>query len=184
MMIKLTRNQGCLLLLSLFCGLLLAGGCKKEEQAPPPPPPAQNEPPKIVPPPVQKQHSTAAVSVNTAPSMDFAAKKDPFKSLAPAEEQAEKTVGSARAAQLLPIQSYELSKFRVAGIIVGLKENTALVIDPSGKGYVVKQGMLIGDSDGRITRITATSIEVLEKYRDDNGRMRSRTVKLTLPRKR
>jgi type IV pilus assembly protein PilP len=44
--------------------------------------------------------------------------------------------------------------------------------------------MLIGDSEGQITRITATAIEVLEKYKDDDGRMKRRTVKLTLPKKR
>jgi type IV pilus assembly protein PilP len=77
-----------------------------------------------------------------------------------------------------------LSKFKVSGIIVGLKENRALVIDPAGKGYVVKKGMLIGDSDGQITDITATSIVVQEKYRDDNGHIKSRTVQLTLPKKK
>ena len=178
-MIKLTRNNSGLLLLSLLGGLLMSGGCKKEEQ--PPSPPAPQVAPKVTPPPVQKQQSTAGVSVNTSPSLDFSMRKDPFKSLAPADVQP--TV-SARSADLLPIQSYELSKFKVAGIIAGLKENTALVIDPSGKGYVVKKGMLIGDSEGQITRITATAIEVLEKYKDDNGRIKSRTVKLTLPKKR
>ena len=54
----------------------------------------------------------------------------------------------------------------------------------SGKGYVLKQGMLIGDNDGRISRITATTVEVVENYRDDNGRIRKRTVKLTLPQKK
>ena len=72
----------------------------------------------------------------------------------------------------------------MAGIIVGLVENRALVIDPVGKGYVVKQGMLIGDNDGRISKITATTIEVIENYRDDNGHISKRTVRLTLPQKK
>ena len=91
--------------------------------------------------------------------------------------------GTKSTKDLLPIQSYELSKFKVAGIIVGLKENTALVIDPAGKGYVVKQGMLIGSDDGKITRITATTIEVVESY-NDNGRIRKKTSKLILPQKK
>jgi type IV pilus assembly protein PilP len=172
------KNNYCLLLCFLFCGLLLWGGCNKEEKKPPH---SHPKTPKNTPPPVQGQLSSAAISVNTPSSLDFSMRKDPFKSLAPS---ALKPAGSGRSADLLPIQSYELSKFKVAGIIVGLKENKALVIDPSGKGYVVKQGMLIGDSEGQITRITATAIEVLEKYKDDNGRIKSRTVKLTLPKKR
>jgi len=178
---RLKRNNGFKfsLVLGLACGLMLAGGCKKGEN--PPPPPAKKVQAKNPPPPVQKQQSSAAVSTNTAPSLDFANRKDPFKPFIPAAEQPGKQAGSA---ELLPIQGFELSKFKVEGIIVGLKENRALVVDPSGKGYVVKKGMLIGDSDGRITRITATSIEVLERYRDDSGRMKSRTVQLTLPKKK
>ena len=59
----------------------------------------------------------------------------------------------------------------------------ALIIDPAGKGYVVKQGMAIGINNGVITRITPSFIEVAERYRDDTGRMTKRTVKLSLPKK-
>ena len=182
-MIKLTRNNGYIFSLLLIGGLLLSGGCNKEEKNTPPSPAHQAQA-KNTPPPVQKQPSSANVSANTVPSLEFANRKDPFKPFVPAVAQPEKPIGSVRTSEQLPIQSYELSKFKVAGIIVGLKENTALVVDPSGKGYVVKRGMLIGDSDGRITRITATSIEVIEKYRDDGGRIKSRTVQLTLPKKK
>ena len=88
------------------------------------------------------------------------------------------------AADLLPIQSYEVSKFKVAGIIAGLRENQALVIDPNGKGYVVKAGMQIGNANGRISRITSSSVEVVERYREGGGRPKSRTIVLTLPKKR
>ena len=91
---------------------------------------------------------------------------------------------SARTADLLPIQIYDVSKFKVSGIIVGLKANSALIIDPAGKGYVVKEGMLIGNNDGRISKITASSLEVAESYRDDNGHLSKRTIKLTLPQKK
>jgi type IV pilus assembly protein PilP len=69
------------------------------------------------------------------------------------------------------------------GIITGLKENSALVVDPGGKAYVVKSGMEIGKNGGQIHKISNTSIEVIEQYRDENGKIRKRTVKLTLPRK-
>jgi type IV pilus assembly protein PilP len=160
----------------------MSQGCKKGEDSPPPPPSQTNA--AKVKPPVQKQQSSAQISPTAQQATDFTSKKDPFKPFMPVAAQSAKQAGSSRSTDLLPIQSYELSKFRVAGIIVGLKENSALVIDPSGKGYVVKEGMLIGDSDGRITKITATSIEVLEKYQAENGRIKSRLVKLTLPKKK
>ena len=85
-----------------------------------------------------------------------------------------------RTAGLLPIQSYDLSKFKVSGIIVGLKENRALIVDPTGKGYVVRQGMAIGTNDGTIVKITPSYIEVAETYREDSGKLRKRNVKLSL----
>jgi type IV pilus assembly protein PilP len=112
--------------------------------------------------------------------------KDPFKPFVSPQAQIAKpsaSVATTSTNELLPIQSYELSKFKVVGIIVGLKENRALVIDPAGKGYVVKQGMLIGSNNGHISRITGTSIEVVESY-NDNGHVRKRTSKLYLPQKK
>jgi type IV pilus assembly protein PilP len=177
------RNSHYLLLIFLITWLSILVGCKQNEQ-PPPPPPAVHSTAVKVRPPIQKQQSTAKAAENFAPSSDFSSKKDPFKSFVAPQAQVARPVTSAKAANLLPIQSYDLSKFKVAGIIVGLKENRALVIDPAGKGYVLKQGMMIGDNDGRISRITSTTVEVVENYRDDNGRISKRTVKLTLPQKK
>lgn len=181
------RNSKSLIMVLLIAGLLLPVGCKKEEQ-PPSQPPAKPAPAVKVLPPLQKQPSSAKIGVNLASSLAFDKRKDPFKPFVTFQAQIAKPVASAGAhrssKELLPIQSYELSKFKVAGIIVGLKENRALVIDPAGKGYVVKQGMLIGSSDGHVTRITATTIEVVESYKDDNGRFRKKTSKLSLPQKK
>lgn len=177
------RNNYYPVLLLLLAVLLLSGGCNKEEQSSSVPA-AHKAIGKSTPPPVQKQQSTVSIPAINSTSLDFVNRKDPFKPFATAKPEPEKGVGSLRSGDLLPIQSYEVSKFKVVGIIVGLKENRALVIDPSGKGYVVKKGMLIGDSDGRIERITATTIDILEKYRNESGRIKSRTVKLTLPQKK
>jgi type IV pilus assembly protein PilP len=177
------RNSPYLLSLLLIAGLLIPGGCNQQEQ-PPSPPPAQTAPRVKVSPPVQKPQTSARISENAASSLVFTDRKDPFKSLLSLQGQAAKPSASTRTKNSLPIQSYDLSKFKVAGIIVGLVENRALVVDPVGKGYVVKQGMLIGDNDGRISKITATTIEVIENYRDDNGHISKRTVRLTLPQKK
>jgi type IV pilus assembly protein PilP len=179
------RNNNYLIMVYLVVGLLVLGGCKKEGETPTPPT-AKPMPAVKVTTPVQKPLSSAKIGENLAPSLDFNNRKDPFKSSVAPKAQVAKpaaSTGKNSTKDLLPIQSYELSKFKVAGIIVGLKENTALVIDPAGKGYVVKQGMLIGSDDGKITRITATTIEVVESY-NDNGRIRKKTSKLILPQKK
>jgi type IV pilus assembly protein PilP len=179
---KKRKTNFCLFIL-LIAGLLMMWGCNKNEQPVATPPPQHAKAVKP-PPPVQKQQSSVNVSSHISPAIDFANRKDPFKAFVATKTQPERKATSARTGELLPIQSFEVEKFKISGIIIGLKENRALVLDPSGKGYVVKQGMLIGDNDGRITKITATTIEVFEKYRDENGRIKSRTVKLTLPQKK
>ncbi len=176
------RNSRYLVMIPLIAGILLSAGCKKEEQ-PPPPPPVRHAPATKAVVPVQPQHSSAKASGNAAASLDFVNRKDPFKPFLAPPAPAAKQAAVATNRDLLPIQNFELSKFKVAGIIVGLKENTALVTDPAGKGYVVKQGMLIGSNNGRISRITATSIEVVESY-NENGRIRKKISKLTLSQKK
>lgn len=169
---------------------VLSGCSKKEPAAPPAEPakaPAQPAPKPAV--PVQKQVSSAVLAGGT---VDFSKKTDPFKPYGPAvitqPSPAQPGQGAGQQApqprgEVLPIQSFEVSKFKVAGIIAGLQENRALVIDPNGKGYVVQTGMQIGNNNGRISRITASAVEVVEKYKE-GGRTKSRTIVLTLAKKR
>jgi type IV pilus assembly protein PilP len=171
----------------------LAGCSKKEPESPPPPKHAQA--PKPAPKPagagqVQPQLSSAKVNPS---QLDFKKRTDPFKPFAAALPPPKTATGQPEAGQpapppasgeLLPIQSFDITKFKVAGIIAGLTQNRALLIDPNGKGYVVQVGMVIGSSNGRITRITASGVEVLESFKGDNGRIRKRRVVLTLAKKR
>jgi len=138
-------------------------------------------------PEVQKQVSSARISPPPGGiSLDFSNRRDPFRPYVqtPAAQKAGRGTAARPARDLLPIQSFDTERFKVSGIIAGIRENSALVIDPNGKGYVVKEGMLIGSNDGRIKKITASTVEVEESYRDDNGKVRKRSVKLALTRKK
>ena len=83
----------------------------------------------------------------------------------------------------LPIHSFDVSQFKLIGIITGGRENQAMVTDPGGKGYVLKVGMSIGKNDGKIISISSNGVGILEQFKDDNGRVRKENIKLTLPRK-
>lgn len=158
-------------------------GCKKEE-TPPAQVPASVQ--KKAPPkgqsPVQGKISSAQLTPHAGQQFDVSSKKDPFKPYV-IEQKAAKPVHRTRSEDALPIQQYEVGQFRVAGIIVGLKENRAQIIDPMGKAYIVREGMRIGSNDGKIVKISATGIEVLELFREDNGKIVRRIVKLTLAKK-
>jgi type IV pilus assembly protein PilP len=148
-----------------------------------PPPktvPASKPAAKVIP-PIQKQVSSVRTVAGTGSQFDFSNKKDPFKPFVVETKTAKPNIGGPISG--LPIQNFEVSQFRVLGLITGLKQDSALVVDPNGKAYVVKPGMEIGKNNGRIVKITSSSIEVYEQFRDEAGKLRKRTVRLTLPRK-
>lgn len=180
------RNKNGLFLIAAVATLaLVCGGCNKGDEAPPPAPTDAPKPNAKVKPPVQAQTSSAQLPSGGPHSLDFSGRKDPFKPFIQAKAQRPAaSSGSLPSAGLLPIQGYSVGQFRVTGIIAGFKENKALIVDPAGKGYVVKAGMRIGNNNGVISKVTPSYLEVVERSRDDvTGKMSRRTVKLTLPKK-
>lgn len=172
-------NKSHISALLLLSAIICVGACKKEEQKPAAPAPKSAVKPVV---PVQKRISSALPAAPGSAQLDFTTKKDPFKPFVVVAPKAPSVSGKPRLG-MLPIQNYDVAQFKVIGIVAGLKENRAMIVDPAGKGYVVRPGMLIGKNDGRITRITSSAIEVLESYRNDSGKVRKNVVKLTLPRK-
>jgi type IV pilus assembly protein PilP len=181
---KKSTNKRTRLFVLLIGALLASSGCAKKEQPQPQPPRPKPIIKHAV--PVQIQASTAKTLVTGKALLDFSNKKDPFKPFITAQSSKAPphSVSGTPAGEILPIQSYDSNRFRVAGIITGLRENTALIIDPAGRGYVVHVGMMIGTNDGRIHRITPSAIEVIEQYHDDNGHLRKRSVILSLAKKK
>jgi len=182
-------------------------GCKNKE-----PQPAAPQTSATVKPPVQEQQnlaqnnakkvvqgtpSSAASRTNAAVNpviglppppvnqFDFSNKKDPFKPFVVVKAVATPTPDDLKKALQsgLPIHSFDVSQFRLIGVVTGGKENQAMVVDPNGKGYVLKIGMTIGKNDGRITSINTSGVDVLEQFKDDNGRVRKENIRITLPRK-
>ena len=184
------RNRATAILVTCPLVIALVAGCKKDE-APPPQSVQPAKPASAIQKPLSGakagvQKTLSAARTPGVAAIDFATKKDPFKPAVTAPlptdkkgEQPAKKVGD-----LLPIQSYETEKFKVVGIITGINENRALMIDPSGKAYVVRKGMAVGNSDGTVAKVNPNSVEIVEKFRDDDGHVRKRTVKLTLTRKK
>ncbi len=136
--------------------------------------------------PVQKQTSSALrLPPPPVNQFDFSNKKDPFKPFVAVKLEQKNTPERPIKTLInsLPIHSFDISQFKLIGIVTGGRENQAMVTDPGGKGYVLKVGMTIGKNDGRIVSISSTGVDILEQFKDDNGRVRKEKIKLTLPRK-
>ncbi len=182
---NLSKNSGtCLLTVVLGAAFLLAACHRKEPQ--PAPPAAAAKPAAPQPKPVQKPVSSAlALPHPPVTQFDFSSKKDPFKPFVAVKAEPNGSEARERRAsrEAIPIHSFDVRQFKLIGIITGGRENLAQVVDPKGKGYVLKVGMTIGSNEGRVAAITASGVEVLEQFRDDTGKVRKERVKITLPRK-
>ncbi len=182
----LQRNNRAYTVAALVIFAALVSGCSKKEQ------PAPVAATVVV---VQQQQAKAvqkpvsSVAVKLAPPLptnqfDFSVKKDPFKpDIALKIAQSSPADIKKALKDGLPIHSFDVSQFRLIGIVTGVKENQAMVVDPNGKGYVLKTGMTIGKNDGRVTAVTINGVDVVEQFKDDSGRVRKENIKITLPRK-
>jgi type IV pilus assembly protein PilP len=185
----LQRNRRARTLAALVIVATLVCGCNKKEQPAPvaaPPVPAQVQPQQVT--PVQKPLSSASVKLAPPQSVnqfDFSGKKDPFKPDIAVKVSPAPSTGDLKKAlqEGLPIHSFDVSQFRLIGVITGAKENQAMVVDPNGKGYVLKTGMTIGKNNGRISAVSINGVDVVEQFKDDSGRVRKENIKITLPRK-
>lgn len=161
-------------------------GCKNETPAVvPPAQPAKVAP--VVPKPVQKAVSSSArLPSQSGNQFDFSKRKDPFKPavvIKAAPSISEESAKKSKKLDVLPIHSFDIDKFILIGIITGGKQNQAMVVDPNKKGYVLKEGMKIGNNDGIVKSITPAGVKIEEHFIDDAGKRRTREIPLTLPRK-
>ena len=171
------RKNDQFLLAALALSLVMATvGCGDKESAPRP----GSVKHIVAKAPVQKR-SSSALPAPVPEQFDFSGKKDPFRSYVVATKV--KIALPIIQGKQLPIQQYEVNQFKVIGIITGLAENRALVQDPTGKSYVIKVGAFIGAYNGRVQEIKPNVIDIVEKYKEENGKIRQRVVKLALRRK-
>ena len=180
---SLTVMRGLVTLLAILM-VTMQAGCKKTP--PPPPTPAPAGPvvnqPKVI---VQKAVSSIKMAPAQTNQLDFSNKKDPFKPhiAVKVATQAELNKQKRELRPLLPLHSFDVSQFRLIGTVADPKGNKAMVVDPVGKGYVLKVGMTIGKNEGKITRIESSGVDVVEQFYDENNKVRKETIRIPLLRK-
>ena len=126
-----------------------------------------------------QQHSVKA------PQFDIASLRDPFSSyLERAAEQgkAKLAVQQQRLSNRKrePLEQFDLSTLKLVAIFKMGGERVAMVEDATSKGYVVRQGNYMGKHNGKVTRLNADSLVLVEEVLDPAGEIVKRPVTLTL----
>ncbi len=130
-----------------------------------------------------KAPTTASPATVNAPALvestegytyDPKSRRDPFLSLTRLVK-----VDKTRA-EMPPLQRVQISDLKLLGIMWGGYGYYGLVQTPDGKGYTVKEGMLMGTNNGVITTITDKAIIVSEPSIDVMGNKSTKEVELLL----
>ena len=107
-------------------------------------------------------------------SYDPAGKTDPFKSFI-AEQEAIEEKKKKQAKTYL--ETLDLSQLDLIAIIMGPKENWAMVRDSKGLGYVIRKGTPIGINGGVVHQIREKEVIIREEVRDfKRGQVKLRDI--------
>lgn len=163
----MTKPYNKLIIISLVLALS-SFGCKKET----PPPAAPPKPVVAPPPPLSKVVEEGGKKVEKE-----AAKRNPFKPFI--------AKGLVTEAQIVepqyPLQRYEISALKLVAVIWGLNGSVAMVETPDGKGYTVRNGDLVGNKGGKVSKVLNNQIIIEEKYKDYLGTVQTNEIILALP---
>ena len=79
-----------------------------------------------------------------------------------------------------PLEHYELGQLAVTAIVWKADRQRALVSDPTGSAYVVKEGSKIGKNDGLVIHIGDNLVLVKETYFDFAGERSTKDVEMRI----
>jgi type IV pilus assembly protein PilP len=82
-----------------------------------------------------------------------------------------------------PLQRYDLTQFKMIGVIIGVGESRAMVTAPDGKSYILAKGIKIGKNNGVILEISSEAIRVEEKYYDFSGNIIENIQEIPVPKR-
>jgi type IV pilus assembly protein PilP len=105
---------------------------------------------------------------------DATGKRDPFRSFV-LEEAAKRNKGERG-----PLEQFELGQIALQAVVWGTDKPRALVTDPQGRGYIVKEGTPIGKNSGLITRISDNTVVVREIYEDTLGGRTEKDIEMRI----
>jgi len=111
-------------------------------------------------------------------------KPDPFVPFIQAGEQREPLVQSEKKKRALtPLEKIEATQLKLVGIIwyADQPENALAMVElPDGKGFILKKGVLVGRSGGRVIKILSDQVLIQEEVINISGKLEKRNIVLKL----
>ncbi len=152
---------------------VLGIACEKEV---PPPPTSRVAEGKPIAAPTEDAEKKLQETINREPEYTYnpIGKRDPFQSflLEPIEQRETTPKG--------PLERFDISQLKVTGIVTSIAKPRAMIQAPDGKAYIAKPGTAIGRYGGVITKIGPDMLIVMEDYKDINGKLVVREIKMPL----
>jgi type IV pilus assembly protein PilP len=104
-------------------------------------------------------------------------RRDPFAPLI------SKTEIKERAGSRPPLERYNISEFKLTGIVWGGFGYNAMVEGPDGKGYFVRVGTVIGPNKGMIKKISKDTMVIEEKFKNFTGKIERKQIVIEMRKK-
>ncbi len=107
-------------------------------------------------------------------------RRDPFDSLIIAEPEVVDKVVRKKSAP--PLESYDVSNFKLIATLWNKVGNYAVITLPHGKSYTIIEGVRLGLYNGKVHKITRDSVIIRESIKDHKGIFRAKDTILKLRR--
>jgi len=134
----------------------------------------------------QSGHPNAMQHMVKAPEIDFASLRDPFASyLARVTQQSGATTFQTNRLLLNSrkrekLEEYDLDALKLVAIFSKGGERVAMIEDMASKGYIVRRGSRLGKNNGKIEKIDADTVFLVEQVLNPAGEIVDRQVTLTM----
>ena len=108
-------------------------------------------------------------------------KIDLFLPLIKADAAAEDDDEKKRAPQT-PLERFDIGQLKLSAVVEAADGNSAIIVESSGRGYVVKHGYFIGLNNGQITEIKSDRVVIEEPMgKNERGETKYNIIELILP---
>jgi type IV pilus assembly protein PilP len=104
-------------------------------------------------------------------------KRDPFRSILFADADAD---ADSDKKDFGPLGDFELGQLELQAVIWDASNPRALILDPGGRSYIVREGAAIGKNNGQVIHIGDNLVLVKETYENFAGERTTKDVELRI----